>query len=141
MADETLLVALLGGLHLLGFGFAALLLWPCLRDESVARLAAPPEEDDGGGEGNGNDRLRPVPPRGPRPGGIPLPDAAPARIRLRDGRRLADLLPRVERRPAHAPRPRPAPHRPARRARGAPPAELASGTYWRTRRCPSRSTA
>lgn len=101
MAEETLLIALFAGLHLLGFCFAALLLMPLLRDESVRGLAPPGEEDDGGG--GGNDRLGPLPPRGPRPGGIPLPDARPARVRLRDGRRLAELLPGFERRPAHAP--------------------------------------
>jgi len=105
MAEETLLLALFGGLHLLGLGFAALLLLPCLRDESVRGLAPPSEDEDGGG-GGGNDRLGPLPPRGPCPGGIPLPDATPARVRLRDERRLADLLPRVERRPTHAPAPR-----------------------------------
>jgi len=100
MADETLLVALLGGLHLLGFCFAAILLAPCLRDETVApaRLR---EDDDGGG--GGNDRAQPTAPRGPRPGGIPLPDALPARVRLREAGRLGALRPRVERRPAHAP--------------------------------------
>ena len=111
MADETLLVALLGGLHLLGFGFAALLLLPCLRDERLAPIARPEEDEDGGG---GSDRLGPIAPRGPRPGGIPLPDAVPARARLRDGRRLADLLPRVERRPAHAPAPARTPARTGR---------------------------
>jgi hypothetical protein len=110
MADETLLVALLGGLHLLGFAFAAILLLPCLRDESVAHLARRGEEDDDGG--GGSDRLRPTPPRPPRPGGIPLPDAVPARVRLRDGRRLAELLPGFERRPAHRPLPQ---RQPARR--------------------------
>ena len=102
MAEETLLITLFGGLHLLGFGFAALLLLPLLRDESVRGLAPPGEEDDGGG-GGGNDRLGPLAPQGPCPGGIPLPDAAPARVRLRDGRRLAELLPGFERRPVHAP--------------------------------------
>jgi hypothetical protein len=104
MADETLLVALLGGLHLLGFGFAALLLLPCLHDEQLDR-AAPAGEGDDDGRGGGNDRLPPAPPRGPRTGGLPLPDAAPARVRLREERRLADVVPPVERRPAHAPAP------------------------------------
>ena len=102
MAEETLLVALFGALHLFGLGFAALLLLPLLRDETVSPLAQPGDDEDGGG-GGGNDRLPPIAPRGPRPGGIPLPDAAPARVRLRDGRRLADLLPRRERRPVREP--------------------------------------
>jgi len=115
MADETLLVALLGGLHLIGFGFAALLLLPLLRDERIVPAARPDEDDETGG--GGNDRLRPVAPRGPRPGGLPLPDAVPARVRLREPARLADLLPSPpRRRREHAPTPAPAPSRtPARR--------------------------
>jgi len=102
MGDETLLVALLGGLHLLGFGFAAVLLLPLMRDERVVPLNhGGEEEDDGGG---GNDRVNPAPPRGPRPGGIPLPDAVPARVRLREPVRLADLIPARGRR-EHAPTP------------------------------------
>jgi hypothetical protein len=114
MADETLLVALLGGLHLLGFAFAAVLLLPCLRDESVTPLARrSDEEDDAGG---GSDRL-PRTPRAPGPGGIPLPlpDAVPARVRLRDAGRLAELLPSFERRPAHRPLPQREPARTVRR--------------------------
>ncbi|HZV73194.1 MAG TPA: hypothetical protein VFF79_05720 [Conexibacter sp.] len=103
MADETLLVALLGGLHLLGLGFGALLLLPLMRDERIVRSAHPGEEEDDGD--GGNDRLGPAPPRGPRPGGIPLPDAVPARVRLREDARLADLLPGRERRREHAPLP------------------------------------
>ncbi|MFL5818253.1 MAG: hypothetical protein ACJ76L_11720 [Conexibacter sp.] len=103
MGDETLLVALLGGLHLLGFGFAAVLLLPLLRDERVVPLAHRGEEEDDGG-GGGNDRVDPCPPRGPRPGGIPLPDAVPARVRLREPVRLADLIPARGRR-EHAPTP------------------------------------
>lgn len=102
MGDETLLVALLGGLHLLGFGFAAVLLLPLLRDERVLPLARRDEEEDDGG--GGNDRVEPTPPRGPRPGGIPLPDAVPARVRLREPVRLADLIPARGRR-EHAPAP------------------------------------
>jgi hypothetical protein len=106
MGDETLLVALLGGLHLLGFGFAAVLLLPLLRDERIVPLAHGEEEDDGGG---GNDRIDPAPPRGPRGGwdpSLPLPDAVPARVRLREPARLADLIPARGRR-EHAPAPTP----------------------------------
>jgi hypothetical protein len=114
MGDETLLVALLGGLHLLGFGFGAVLLLPLLRDERIAPSSGPADGDEDGG--GGSDRLAPRPPRGPRGGGIPLPDAAPARVRLRGPDRLADLLPAPERRREHAPSPAPAPARtPARR--------------------------
>ncbi len=104
MGDETLLVAFLGGLHLLGFGFAAVLLLPLLRDERVVPISRPDEEEDDGG--GGNDRVAPAPPRGPRGGGIPLPDAVPARVRLREPVRLADLIPPpARRRREHAPTP------------------------------------
>ena len=46
------------------------------------------------------DRLAAVATRG-------LPDAVPARVRLRDHRRLADLIPRPARRAAPEPRPHP----------------------------------
>jgi len=111
MGDETLLVALLGGLHLLGLGFAAVMLLPLLRDERIVPLPHGEEEDDGGG---GNDRVLPAPRPGPRGGGIPLPDAVPARVRLREPARLADLLPAPGRRREHAPTPSPA-RTPARR--------------------------
>jgi hypothetical protein len=104
MGDETLLVALLGGLHLLGFGFAAVMLLPLLRDERIVPAAHDEEEGDGGG---GNDRVRPDPRPSPRGGGIPLPDAVPARVRLREPTRLADLLPAPGRRREHAPTPAP----------------------------------
>jgi hypothetical protein len=107
MGDETLLVALLGGLHLLGFGFAAILLLPLLRDERISPIVRRGEdEDDGGG---GNDRLGRTPPTGPQGGGLPLPlpDALPARVRLREPARLADLLPPPARRREHAPNPTP----------------------------------
>ena len=103
MGDETLLVALLGGLHLLGFGFAAVMLLPLMRDERIVPVARREDEDDGGG---GNDRVRPGPRPGPRGGGLPLPDAVPARVRLREPARLADLLPAPQRRQReHAPGP------------------------------------
>jgi hypothetical protein len=108
MGDETLLVALLGGLHLLGFGFAALMLLPLLRDERIVPVARGEEDEDGGG---GSDRLGPPPPLGPRGGwgpSLPLPNAVPARVRLREPARLADLLPTPpRRRREHAPAPSP----------------------------------
>ncbi|HMJ03167.1 MAG TPA: hypothetical protein VK506_09500 [Conexibacter sp.] len=104
MPDDLLLVALFAALKLVGLGLGAALLLPILRDERVDGRALRGEDEGGGG---GSDRIGPVAPRGPRPDGCPapLPDAAPARVRLRDGRRLADLLPRRERRPQHAPEP------------------------------------
>jgi hypothetical protein len=103
MGEETLVVVVFGSLHLLGLGLGMVLLLPLLREERVAPWAPPQEDDDG--RGGGNDRILPRPPRGPSSGGLPLPDAVPARVRVRSGERLADLLPGRERRPAHAPAP------------------------------------
>ena len=62
-----------------------------------------PDGDDGGGPGPEPDPVRP--PDTPR-GGIPLPDAEPARIRLRDHDR-PPLVPPRQRRPAREPAPAP----------------------------------
>jgi hypothetical protein len=66
----------------------------------------PPPPDFGSDDGWGRGGNPPPSPRRPI-GGLPLPDAEPAHIRLRDHRRLADLLPRRERRPAREPVRRP----------------------------------
>jgi hypothetical protein len=54
----------------------------------------------------------PEPPAEPSPppsrGGLPLPDAAPARVRLREPALLADAHARPQLRPAHTPAPAPA---------------------------------
>jgi hypothetical protein len=67
----------------------------------------PPGSDSEGGEdgGGGGGKRRPQP-RPSRPsGGLPLPDAEPARVRLRDHVRLTEKLPRRVRRPAREPEP------------------------------------
>jgi hypothetical protein len=56
----------------------------------------PPDSDTGDGWGKPPKPPKP-PPRGPQ-GGIPLDDATPARVRIRGGERLADMLPRRSRR-------------------------------------------
>jgi len=61
------------------------------------------EDDDEGGRGPRNP---PRAPEGPR-GGLPLPDADPARVRIRDHRRPALIRFRA-RRPAHDPERAPA---------------------------------
>lgn len=111
MGEETLVVVIFGSLHLVGLGLGMVLLLPLLREETVAPWAPPQEDDDGGG--GGNDRVLPDPPRGPSSGGLPLPDAVPARVRLRSGERLADHVAPRERRPAHpaTPSPRRVPQR------------------------------
>lgn len=63
------------------------------------------DSDSGDGWGRGP-RQPPTPPNAPK-GGIPLDDAEPARVRLRDSGRLADRLPARSRRPAREPHRRP----------------------------------
>src|SRR5947209_687329 len=99
MAGELELMLMIAGMHLLGLIGAFALLLPALRGEPDIRPRGNRDSDDGWGHG---------PPKPPTPsdlptGGLPLPDATPARVRLRDHRRLADLLPARERRPAREP--------------------------------------
>ena len=51
--------------------------------------------------GDDDEPRRPDP--GPTGGGLPLPDAVPSDVRLREPARLADGYPVPTRRPAHAP--------------------------------------
>ena len=104
VGEGTLLVVIFGSLHLLGVAFGALLLVPLLRDEQPPLWVPSQEDDDDHG---GSDRLPSRSPRDPSPGGLPLPDALPTRIRLRQPARLGDLTPKRDRRPAHRPRPVP----------------------------------
>ncbi len=70
----------------------------------VARRRLPPGSSGGDGDdGGGRGPREPDPPPGRPTGGLPLPDAEPARVRLRGHGRLADLLPDRERRPAREP--------------------------------------
>jgi hypothetical protein len=90
---------MIAGMHLLGLVCAVALLLPALRDEPGLPPRSDKDSDDGWGHG---------PPKHPTPfdlptGGLPLPDATPAGVRLRDHRRLGELLPPRERRPAREP--------------------------------------
>jgi len=92
--------------------FLSVMLAPTLLPRAVLyppTASAPPDggegEDGGGGRGPGPDR--PAPPVAPK-GGLPLPDARPARVRRRDHNRPA-LIPRRPRRAA--PEPQRAPRR------------------------------
>jgi len=88
------------GMHLLGAMCVGILLIPALRDGP----APPPPSDQGSDDGWGHGPRRPPwPPEEPPRGRIPLPDAQPARVRLRDHDRLFDRLPQRERRPAREP--------------------------------------
>jgi hypothetical protein len=100
----------IAGVHLLGLGCVALLLYPALKDNPVG----PDHRSEGEGEdGWGRGPKRPPSPPQPPRGGIPLPDAQPASVRLREHGRLGERLPGRERRPAREPVRRPArsPHR------------------------------
>ena len=99
MSGDAQLMLMIAGMHFLGLVCAAALILPALRD----RPEAPPQSDGGSGGGGGRRPPQPwTPPTGPG-GGLPLPDADPATVRLRDHQRLADHQPRPERRPAHEP--------------------------------------
>jgi hypothetical protein len=91
------------GVHILGLACVAMLLIPAMRDDSDS----PPPGDSGTDDGWGNHPRQPLTPRDLPGGGLPLPDAVPARVRLRDGRRLHDHLPERERRPVREPARRP----------------------------------
>jgi hypothetical protein len=75
--DLTMIV-LLAALHLFALTLAAGLMWTALGSQPGASTG----EGEGGWDGGG----APPPPSGPLPGagGLPLRDAAPARVRLRD---------------------------------------------------------
>jgi hypothetical protein len=88
-------------LTLVHFAAFGLLFWHLAGSEifSVFRIGPGPSSGDGG-----TGRSLPGPqPRDDRGGGVPLPDAAPAPVRLREPGRIADGYPRRERRPAREP--------------------------------------
>jgi hypothetical protein len=101
MASDAELVLLFTVLHVIALGVVTVLLVMFLRSDTT-RMWSPPEEGEGG-DGGGNDRLGPRIKPGPGGGGLPLPDAVPARVRLRDHTRLADRLPAPMRRPERDP--------------------------------------
>jgi hypothetical protein len=106
----------IAGVHLLGLGCVALLMFPALKDNPMGPDRRPEDGEDGWGRGPKPPPTPPAPPRG----GIPLPDAVPARVRLREHGRLAERLPGRERRPAREPARRPTrvPHSDVRTAWG-----------------------
>lgn len=101
MVTDAELVLLFTVLHVIGLALVTALLVMILRSDT-ARSWSPPDDGEGG-DGGGNDRLGPRITPGPGGDGLPLPDALPARVRLRDHSRLADLLPSPVRRPAREP--------------------------------------
>ena len=100
MAGDAQLMLWIAAVHVVGLLCVGVLLIPALRDQDTAtQRRSEGESDDGWG---GGPKVPPAPPAPPR-GGIPLPDAEQASIRLRDARRLGDKLPGRERRPAREP--------------------------------------
>jgi len=98
MSGDAQLMLMIAGMHLLGLLCAAALILPALRD----RPEAPPRSDGGSDGGGGRGPSHPLAPSGPG-GGLPLPDAAQARVRLRGHERLADHQRDRDRRPAREP--------------------------------------
>jgi hypothetical protein len=99
MSGDAQLMLMIAGMHVLGMVCAAALLLPALRGGNEL----PPRSDRGPDDGWGHGPRRPPQPPPAPIGGLPLPDAAPARVRLRDHHRLADFHSDRERRPAREP--------------------------------------
>ena len=98
MSPGDQLVLMIAGLHTVALIFAFMLIIPALRDRPE-----PPRRPGGGSDGGGGRRVPPYPQPPYGPGGLPLPDAEPARVRLREPGRLADQRPPRPRRPAREP--------------------------------------
>jgi len=95
--DEELMV-IFGALHVIALALGVVLFMMFLRSDTTTSWKPPEEDEDGGG--GGNDRLPSTPK--PKPtGGVPLPDADPARARLRGHGKLRDTHPHPLRREVH----------------------------------------
>jgi hypothetical protein len=111
MAPDDGLIVIFASLHLAALLLGGMLFAMFLRSDGHSESRGDEDEDEGGG--GGNDRISDRPKTSPG-GGIPLPDAEPAPIRLRGPGRLSELRPqRVRRQPAH-PQPTRRPHVPSR---------------------------
>jgi hypothetical protein len=102
--QEILALAVTFLVHVLG---VAALIWHLLRNDD--------ERPDWGGwfRDDDDDPQRPAGPDARPPGdALPLPDAGPSAVRLREPGRLSDALPGPARRPAHPPERAPRPERP-----------------------------
>lgn len=100
MAGDAQLLLMIAGVHVLGLACVAVLMIPALRDGPDS---PPRSSDSGSDEGWGRGPKRPPRPPERPTGGIPLPDATQAKVRLRDHERLSDHRPPRERRPAREP--------------------------------------
>ena len=97
MSGDYQLLLMIAVMHLLGLACVAVLIMLALRQEDDR---PPGSGDTGSDDGWGNEPRRPPQPSDRPWGGIPLPDAKQSRLRLRDHRKLLDLLPRRDRRPS-----------------------------------------
>jgi len=100
MSGDYQLLLMIAVMHLLGLACVAVLIMLALRGEDNG---LPGSGESGSDDGWGNEPRRPPQPSDRPWGGVPLPDAKQSRLRLRDHRKLADLLPRRSRRPAREP--------------------------------------
>jgi hypothetical protein len=100
MSGEYQLLLMVAGMHVLGLGGVAVLLVLALRSDGDE---LPGSGDSGSDGGWGNEPRKPPQPSDRPWGGVPLPDASQSRLRLRDHRRLHELEPARERRPAREP--------------------------------------
>ena len=91
-----------GALHLVALALGVLMFVLFLRSDSTDGRQGPEDDDSGGG--GGSDRITDRPKTSPS-GGVPLPDAEPAPVRLRGHERLRDLLARPDRRRVAEPAP------------------------------------
>jgi hypothetical protein len=91
VTKEVLALALTVLVHVIGM---AALVWALLLDDD--------NRPDWRGWWPDGDDEPPAPPPGPRDG-LPLRDAEPSKVRMREPGRLADAHRRPARRPAHAP--------------------------------------
>jgi len=110
MQPDEELVLIFATLHLVALLLGGALFAMFLRSDSRPRSESSDDDDEDGGGGGGNDRITDKPKTSPS-GGIPLPDAEPAPVRLRGHERLSDLRPRRVRRPAREPARQPVPLR------------------------------
>jgi hypothetical protein len=100
MSGEYQLMLMIAVMHLLGLIGVGVLIYVALRQDSGQQRR---QGDSGQDDGWGNEPRRPPEPSDRPWGGVPLPDADQALVRLRDHRRLPDLLPERDRRPAREP--------------------------------------
>ena len=102
MTQDGELIVIIATLHLVALALAGVMFAMFLRSDPTPDPRAEDDEDEGGG--GGNDRIGDRPKTSP-PGGLPLPDAEPAPVRLRSHERLRDLRPARARRPVEHPAP------------------------------------